>query len=173
MVTFDATILLALLEPTICIPKYPNTTRPVEKVSERLALLIASLEKHREKIIIPTPALSEILVRAGPAGPSYMEKFAKASPFRVVDFDTRAAVQYAAMIAHAIEIGDKKSGVDDTWAKVKFDRQIVAIAKVEGCQIIYSDDSGVKSFANQNGMTVITVSELPLPPEDSQQKLPL
>jgi hypothetical protein len=52
---------------------------------------------------------------------------------------------------------------DNTWAKVKFDRQIVAIARVNAATTIYSDDEGVISFARVCGLTAIPVWALALP----------
>jgi hypothetical protein len=47
---------------------------------------------------------------------------------------------------------------------VKFDRQIVAIAKVYKAHTIYSDDEDVKALAENAAMKVIPSWELPLPP---------
>ncbi len=77
------------------------------------------------------------------------------------------------MTREAIEDGDKRGGGEGTWAKVKFDRQIVAIAKVEGANVIYSDDRNVQTFAAGVGISVVKVADLPLPPEDPQAPLPL
>ena len=51
---------------------------------------------------------------------------------------------------------------NSTWAKVKFDRQIVAIALVEGASAIYSDDRGVKVFGEIAGLRVVRIPDLPL-----------
>jgi predicted nucleic acid-binding protein len=67
----------------------------------------------------------------------------------VVPFDTRAAIELAVMTRNAIDQGDKRGGVDAPWNKVKFDRQIVAIAKVAGATTIYSDDLQLRTFAEQ------------------------
>jgi hypothetical protein len=45
------------------------------------------------------------------------------------------------MTRAAVDAGDKRVGSDATWAKVKFDRQIVAIAQVRRATAIYSDDA--------------------------------
>ena len=110
---------------------------PVEHARERIDHLVKELEQSRIKIIIPTPALSEILVRAGTAGLAYLDRLNTSAAFRIVSFDQRAAVEVAAMTRDAMATGNKRGGAQGTWAKVKFDRQIVAIAKVEGANIIY------------------------------------
>ena len=59
-----------------------------------------------------------------------------------------------------------------TWAKIKFDHQIVAIAKVNGATAIYSDDQDLRTFAQQAGLQVVGLADLPLPPKESQPPLP-
>ena len=172
MVVFDATIILALLHSDGPPPRHPETNEPVDRFRERIDHLIEGLEKDRSKIIIPTPTLSEVLVRANAAAGEYLDKINATSAFRPAPFDERAAVEVAAMTREALARGDdKRDGQDGTWAKIKYDRQIVAIAKVEGAKTIYSDDKGVFSLAKKNCLAVIRVADLPLPPEKPQQEL--
>jgi hypothetical protein len=56
-------------------------------------------------------------------------------------------------------------------AKIKFDRQIVAIAKVTGATVIYSDDKNLRNFATANNIATVKLAELPLPAEDLQQSI--
>lgn len=112
MVVFDATTLLLLLSPEILAPIDPNTQRRVEHAKERVDFLVQEFEKSRTKIIIPTPALSEILVRADAAGPSYLDRFGSSAAFRIVPFDQRAAVEVAAMTRAALAAGDKRGGIE-------------------------------------------------------------
>ena len=163
MVLFDNTILSLLLHPGA---KPPNDAKgnPVERAPERIEHLVRTLEDGKVKIIIPTPALSELLVVAGPEGTKYLAEINGRSCFKVSDFDQRAAVEAAIQIRHAMKQGDKRQGTDATWAKVKFDRQIVAIAKVEGVQEIYSDDGHVENYGKALGIEVKRVESLPLPP---------
>jgi hypothetical protein len=173
MVVFDATTLLCLLDPEAKAPTDPETGEAVTRVKERIEYLIRELEKGREKIIVPTPALSELLVRAGDAGPEYLDILGKAATFKIVDFDQRAAVEVAAATREALDIGSKKGGSESSWAKIKFDRQIIAIAKVEGASTIYSDDGDIVRFSKSTGITVVRLCDLPLPPKDAQGSLPL
>ena len=73
MPVFDATTLLLFLEPDARAPLDPATNKPVTDAKARIDQLIDTLEKGRETIVIPTPALSEVLVHAGEAGPEYLE----------------------------------------------------------------------------------------------------
>ena len=162
-VAFDATILLPMLSPTVPTPVDRATSKPIEFVKERIDFLLKQLENTRTKIIVPTPALSEILVHADEAAPGYLNQLEKSSAFEIKPFDTRAAVEVALMTRAAIQAGDKRC-VKDSWAKVKFDRQIIAVAKVNMASVIYSDDEGVIAFAEQAGLTAVAMSQLPLPP---------
>lgn len=149
MVVFDASILLLLLNPEARPPTDPSTDAPVTRCQDRLEHLIETFEKDRIKVVIPTPVLSETLVRAGDTGPEYLNQLSGSAKFKIVSFDTRAAVELAAMTREAVDSGDKKGGSKAPWAKVKFDRQIVAIARIEGAHCIYSDDEGIKRVGDQ------------------------
>jgi len=171
MVVFDTTYLLPIFQADVEPPRHPDTNEPVEMFRERIDYLVQSLESDGIKIIVPTPALSEILVRAEAAGDDYLERINTSAAFRPVSFDQRAAAEAAMMAKTDIDSGDKRGGSEDTWAKVKFDRQIVAIAIVEGAKVIYSDDRGVKRIGERNGLKVIRIHELPLPKVEPQGQL--
>ena len=134
---------------------------------------MSTLEKDRQKVIVPTPVLSEVLVRAGTAGPAYLEVLNRSARFHIADFDQRAAVEVATASRQAIDAGDKRGGSESPWTKIKFDRQIIAIAKVAGATTIYSDDSDLARFSKSVGIAAIRIQDLPLPPEDAQFTLPL
>lgn len=173
MVVIDATMLLLLLRPGTKPPTSADGL-PVDKCKERIELLISKLQREKEKIIIPTPALSEILIRAGTeASGQIVEYINKYAVFRIEPFDARAAIELAAISREALGRKGKRGGATAVWAKVKFDRQIVAIAKVVGANEIYSDDSDVATLAKQANITCTGVADLPLPKEDAQFKLDL
>jgi predicted nucleic acid-binding protein len=164
VVVFDTSILLFVLDG--------DTPASVPRAKERVEYLIDQLSDAGEKIIIPTPALSECLVHAGRAGPEYLAIIAKRSCFKVTSFDERAAVEAAVRIFQARARGQRKGGNPDALkSKIKFDRQIVAVASVEGATAIYSDDNDVCVYAREAGMDSFRLSDLPLPPEDPQSAL--
>lgn len=171
MVVIDATTLLMLLRPGTPIPPGPGGV-PIDRPKERIEQLVKDLKKSGEKITIPTPALSEALVSAGAeASQQIVATLQRFAVFQITDFDTMAALELAAMTRDAKAKGSKKGDSKSPWAKIKFDRQIVAIAKVVGASKIYSDDGDVVRIGAAAGIKVVSVAELPLPPETAQLDL--
>ena len=113
------------------------------------------------------------MVDAGPAGAEYLTIIGKQSCFRVASFDERAAVEAAIRTFQARQRGQSKGGNPEAArAKIKFDRQIVAIATVEGATAVYSDDADVVAYAREADIEAYRLSDLPEPPEDPQTALP-
>ena len=63
MVVIDSTNLLLMLRPDTPVPHGPDG--PVDRPKERIEYLVQRLSRDKSKIIIPTPVLSEALVKAG------------------------------------------------------------------------------------------------------------
>ncbi len=168
-VLFDTSVLLLAIFPNAKPPLNPATGNLIEHPKQRVDYLIRKLSKSRQQVLIPAPVLSELLVHAGKAANEYVQKLQE-SPFRIVPFDTRAAIECADAIHRH---GLKGKGKDNPRAKVKFDRQIVAIAQVQRSEAIYSDDGDIFAYGEQAGIRVIRSYELELDPEDRQHKLDL
>ncbi len=165
IVAFDATVLLYLLDEKAKPPKQAEADAPVDRCKERVEYLIASLNTSKAKIIVPTPVLAEVLVRAGKAAPDWLRLLSSSRQFRLAPFDERAAVEFSVTQADRLASGIKSAST--TWAQAKFDAQIVAIAAVEQATVIYSDDAHIKKSAGAR-FEVIGIEDLPLPPEDPQ-----
>jgi hypothetical protein len=79
-------------------PKTPFGNSAAPHAKERIEALVVELEKSGTKIIVPTPVLSEVLVRAGAtASQQIVEYINGAAVFRIASFDARAAIELAAM----------------------------------------------------------------------------
>lgn len=165
MIALDATAFALLVNPNAAPPVDPATSDPVHKAKERYELLQQSIQDDGDTILIPAPALAEVLVGLGDAAPEVLDRISRSARFKIGNFDTMAAVELAAMTRQALRGGDKKDGATAPWQKVKMDRQIIAIARVHGASRIYSDDNGVFQFAGKIGLPVIRTWELPVPPE--------
>ena len=171
MAVFDATTLIHLFEPNAPAVMDPSTGKRIPDAKERVQWLIETLSEAKEKVIIPTPALSEVLVHAEQAVSEYLAILHKSSSFRIVPFDERAAIELATVTHDAINKAQYRIGSNATRATLKFDRQILAIARVEGETTVYSDDSHMRTLGSQIGIQVIPTHQLPLPPSP-QLKLP-
>ena len=169
IVVFDTSVLLLAIHPDAAPPVDPETKVPLEHAKQRVDYLIRKLQKNRSKVVIPAPALSELLVHAGSAANSYVSKLQQ-TPFNVAPFDTRAAIECADAVH---KYGVKGKGPNNTRAKIKFDRQIVAIAQVARAETIYSDDADIYSYGSKAGIKVIRSYELEMDPDDRQHKLDL
>jgi predicted nucleic acid-binding protein len=166
-VLFDTSTLLLAIDPGAKPPLDPATNQPLEHAKRRVEYLIRTLSKDKAKVLIPAPVLAEVLVHAGSAANDYVQSLQK-SPFRVAPFDTRAAIEWAAGMERSRSTSKRKAA---PWAKVKFDHQIVAVAKVEDVETIYSDDGDIYTLAKRAGLNVVRSSELPLDPDDKQLHL--
>ena len=158
----DSSALVLLVNPAASPPDDPATKSPVEHAKARVEHLIASLGIS-DTIVIPTPVLAEVLVRAGEGAAGVLEAINGMARIKVRSYDVRAAVETAQMTLADIQAGDKKGGSGESWQKIKFDRQIIAIARVEGAELIYADDKGLTAFAKRLGMSVVSTWDLSVP----------
>lgn len=172
MVVMDTTVLLLLFQPDAKPPRDPATAEEVTRCKDRIDLLLQQLSDAGTQIIIPTPVLSELLVAAGPDKLRMLREIESSYAFKIQPFDTMAAIEVAMLTDSDLQSG-KLLDPNETKAKVKYDRQIIAIAKVNKVKVIYSDDIGLGKKAEANGITVISTAQLPLPPKPPQSTLPL
>lgn len=103
------------------------------------------------------------MVRAEGAAPAYLTRLSNTSKFKLSTFDVRAAIESAELIRKIkIEQGAKNA---ERWAKVKFDIQIVAIAKAENASVIYADDPQIETHGERVAISVKRICDLALPPQ--------
>lgn len=158
VIIFDSTYLVVYLNPNP-----PATTdregKPVEQFKERVAHLASTLDVSNQVIGVPAPAMAEVLVRAGKGRAQLVSVLSDRWRFQILPFDSRAAIEASELIA-AVKSNKEKW---DTWAKVKFDIQIVAIAKAEVATVIYADDKDIENYAKRLKIPVKRICDLPLP----------
>ena len=168
MVAVDTSVLLLFLNPRAKAPVDPSTGEPVERAGERIEYLITTLETAGEHLLVPTPVLCEVLVHADTAKEAYIRCFNDRAVFRIVPFGIRAAIEAAKAKAQALKRGGHRVDVvnpDATKTKIEFDRQLVAIAKVEGAHTIYSDDEDIHKQGVHARLKTLRTADLGLPPE--------
>lgn len=163
MVVIDNTFLSLMLYPKARPPKDPSTQKPVERIEDRIEKLLEDLDNEVERMILPTPVLSEFLILAGKDAAVYLEKLARMRNILIRPFDEMAAIELAAVEVEDRSKGDKRGGSAGIWAKIRFDRQIVAIARTNRAKRIFSDDLDLAKFSAKIGIEVVPTWELPLP----------
>lgn len=173
MVILDSTTLLLLIDPNSKPPRDPGSGKPLERCKDRLTYLTETLTAAGSHVAIPTPVLSELLVGAGSAKSAYLAEIQAASVFVILPFDMKSAVELSFLLDAGGKPAKKRLGKAETWAKVKFDRQIVAIARANNVDQIYTDDGHLTEVAEANSITVHHTWDLPLPPQKAQGELDL
>jgi predicted nucleic acid-binding protein len=159
VIILDASYLVVLLHPSPA-PAKDRTNKPVSDFKERVANLVALMDVTNDVIGIPAPAMAEVLVRAGTGRARYVTILSDRSKFQILPFDSRAAIEASELIA-AIKSSKEPWA---TWAKVKFDIQIVSIARAESASVIYADDRDIENYAKRFKIPVMRICDLPVPP---------
>jgi hypothetical protein len=167
IVALDNTFLTLVLNLAALPRPDPRTGNPVPHCRWRIEALIDNLSAQRARIIIPTPVLAETLCATGDLE-RLLTRLNEYQDIEVCPFDKKSTIEFALMIRTAIAKGDKRDGVTSDWQRVKFDRQIVAIAKSNGASILYTDDDPQTRFAELAGLAVQHTWDLTLPPSHAQ-----
>jgi predicted nucleic acid-binding protein len=170
-VALDNTFLSVLLNPGGNIPLAPDGSI-IDLAKERAGAVIAAIEKARRKIILPAPALAELLTAIGPDAQQYLNIVGRSRIFEIGNFDARCAAELALLNRGIFAISDDQNRAEP-YQKRKVDRQIVAICKVYGVLEIYTDDASVTRMARLCGITPIGLHEVPIPDAAKQGQLQL
>ena len=150
MVVFDATVLIDLFNPNA------SGNRRL-----RLELLVSTLEKQKEKIVIPAPAYTEFLIGAAGARDAYQARIEKSSVFRVEPYSKKVAMECAILLSGVFSMREKRA---ITKTKLKFDWMIVATAKALDASCVYTGDDDIVRFSKHAGVMSTRLDDLPLPP---------
>ena len=166
MVVFDTSTIVLALDPSAK-PPADESGQVVTNCKERVAHLLDPLNTSKTMILIPTPVLSEYLVGVGPNKQEFIYRINRSRNFMWGSFDVMAAIELSILINPDLQ-SNKKLDANTTKAKMKFDRQVVAIAKTRGADRIYTDDKGLADRARTNGISAVMTWELPIPPTPPQ-----
>jgi predicted nucleic acid-binding protein len=112
------------------------------------------LQNKQNQVIVPAPVLGEFLMRV-PTEKHQVITSEIQSKFMVLPFDANAASLFAQVWQK-----NKNNGLpaeDSTREKMKTDSMIVAIAVANKASILYSEDPGLKKFAEG----FINISNIP------------
>lgn len=153
-VLVDTNALIFLLDP-----------RTPRLLAARMRGLLEDIDRSQGKLIIPAQVAGEYLSGAADAGPALLARLRRSRRVEVASFDFVAAMECSLMERIARATGDKRAPVGRgvAWQKVKIDRQIVAIARVRGADLIVSDDEDIQKIASALGIAFSLPEQLDLP----------
>lgn len=169
---FDAGFLHILFDDKARVPRDAKGKSIAERAQDRIDFLVQTISDGRDnKIILPTPALTEFMLLAADRWADYLTIIRRKAVFEIAGYDDPEAVE---LVEHWLKFGDGKKlkpGTPETWAKLKYDRQIAAIAVTRRVKRIYSTDADLKKYAERLDIEYFNLPDLPLPPT-TQSVLP-
>jgi len=130
-----------------------------ENMIVKAEALIADCDEKKHQIIIPALVLGELLMAVPlEEHPAFISSMYK--KLRIIPFDVKAAALFAKMWLKWSETKsypDTLDGNRPSRDKIKIDYMIAATAKANNAQCIYTEDPGLKKFAEE----YIRVESLP------------
>lgn len=165
-IVLDSSVLIYLAYPDAPAPTDPATGDLVAHCQERIEGLLEDLDRSGSQLLVPTPVLSELLIRAGDKQLELLASVTNRKAVTVVPFDAAAAIENAAL-RRSKKISKASTG--ETRKEVSFDLQIVAIARVADADIVLTDDLNLRRHCEAAGLRVRGVSDLALP--DSKRQI--
>jgi predicted nucleic acid-binding protein len=146
VVVFDSSVLIDLFNPKL------DDDRKI-----KIDMIIASLKQQRAKILIPTPVMTEVLIKSSSAGIEYSALLSRSASFQIAPFDLKAAIECSDLLKLAFTNKEKASV---TKTKFKFDWQIIAIAASRSAEAIYAEDDDIERYALRAKIKFIRPSTL-------------
>ena len=160
----DNNILAWILSDAAIPPKHPETQEPLLDGPARFQVIKDKiLSGGMEPLIVPMPVVGEFFSVDKDARKNFLPILQDPLVFTLEQFGLRAAIELGDINNGYYASNDKRGGQEGTWAKVKADRLIYAVAKASGAKFMYTDDKGLRTVCEANGISVIPSWDLPLP----------
>ena len=158
-IVLDTNVLVQLLSKNDEALLYcPVTGNVVDRSVARATALVDQIDAKGGTVVIPAPVLAEYLVGIDPGLiQTHLALINSFTCFEVVAFDQLAAVECALLVD---ESEQKVLDPDATKAKMRFDRQIIAISKAVGAQQIWTHDKGLYRKAAMVGLDVKSLADV-------------
>jgi predicted nucleic acid-binding protein len=161
---FDAGFIYILFDDRARVPRDAKGKLVVDRAQDRVDFLVQTISERKDKIILPSPALTEFMLLSVDRYRDYLAIIRRKAVFEIAGYDEPEAIE---LVEHWQQFGDGnklKRGAAETYAKLKYDRQIAAIAKTRRVECIYSTDSDLEKYADQLNIKFCNLIHLPLPP---------
>lgn len=162
----DNNILIQILAPNKTGLVHPEKRAALDRVDERAQAFVAEAERKNALILIPAPVLAEFLIGVEASKyQEYLDVLNGSACFDVVDFDTAAAIECAQLPSRK-ELD--QISPEQIASKLKYDRQIVAIALAAMTDEVWSHDDSLRKIASARGLTVKSLADIEPPAVQGQ-----
>lgn len=165
MIVVDTNFLVLMIDPA--------STQDINGRADRVRYFVETLSKTHEEITIPAPALAELVAGRADRVEEIVEAVRGLKAFSVQPFDAVIAIETGERIAVAREQVPEAERLPGWKVAMKYDAMIAATAIVRGARAIYTTDAGFGRYVDGTPVSITMVDDLPLPPEDRQQRLKL
>ncbi|MDR0564232.1 MAG: PIN domain-containing protein [Azoarcus sp.] len=152
--TFDTNTLIDL---------YSNKDNAKTR-KEQIQSFVNAIKKARGQILIPAPVFAEFAVKANE---DEIQEILNDRTFVIADFNKKSALECSFILRNELV---KKRNKKENKIKVKFDVQILSIAKANEAEVLITDDTHLINLASKHGVLTKTVNNLP-PPDPVQEYL--
>lgn len=163
-VVIDNHILVHLMkDPKGAALTDPSTGNVIDRIPERAASLLEYINVERGRLYIPAPVLTEYLIGIARKNQhTHLNDMNNLSCVQIMPFDEMAAYECAQMVDDQ-ELKAIESDASATKAKLRVDRQVLAIALAVGADELWTHDHNLMSKSNSLGMRVKSLADI-LPP---------
>ncbi|WP_447044082.1 hypothetical protein [Vreelandella sp. H-I2] len=164
-IVVDANVLMQILKQggrndLFC----PRTNQLVDRPERRAEGLLDLMKERSDRIIIPAPAFSEILVRIDEhLHHEYLQVINNTACLELISFDPISAIECARLVNNS-ELKQVVSSEDDK-KKISFDRQIIAICVAHQADELWTHDKKMLKKAESIGLKVKSLFDITPEPE--------
>ncbi|YCH28992.1 PIN domain-containing protein [Erwinia sp. D4-22] len=142
----------------------------VDNLELRAKALLEHIERNGGTIVIPTPVLAEYLLGIDGEKNKHAQvaQIYSMNCFEIIPFEELAAIE-CSLLPSLQEFKQFAKQIDSnqTANKIRFDRQIIAIAKANGITEVWSCDGEVIKKGREVGIEVRSIEEMrPMPLSD-------
>jgi predicted nucleic acid-binding protein len=159
MIVVDTNFLILLFDPE-AMPR-------VDRGGDRVRHFIDKLTEKRETIMIPAPALAELVAGRVDRVEEIVAAIRGYSAFEVQPFDEVIAIETGLLIRRWLDkVPDRPEG---SRVPMKYDAQIAATAMVRNARAICTDDQRYDPWLEGTRIEVFQLIDLEPPPEPPQK----
>ncbi|MDQ7731310.1 PIN domain-containing protein [Halomonas sp. SpR1] len=165
----DANVLMQLLGIIGNSLYCPRTKQEITNAEGRADALLERFSDPGFQLLIPAPAMAEVLVKVAPElQQAYIDFVNNTTSLSIIPFDTRSIIECARLF-DAQEAKQLKKG-GESKAKIAVDRQVVAIAISNGAKELWTHDKTVFKKASRVGLVAKSLADIePIPAQKAME----